>query len=106
MSEIPEIQSITSRLPKGTQIISICTDAADNPDTVKEVVKQYGLTYKILKVSDSLYNGIMKTIYAYPTTVFVNSRGEILGRPLMGVPRSNPGETYLKLLKQYQAEVK
>jgi|GEM_PF-619590 len=103
MGELPEIQAIVGKLPERTQIISVCSDASDDPDYAADVVKKEGLTYPVLKPDDSLNKCLLDYIEGFPTTLFADSQGKLIGEPIIGVPKGNPGETYLQTIKDRQA---
>ncbi|GHS99652.1 hypothetical protein AGMMS50276_23680 [Synergistales bacterium] len=97
--EMPDLGELGRSMPKGSRLVGFLIDAA--PSDTKVISK----ALNILKKSNADFTQILltkdikpyleKNIEAIPTTIFVNSKGEIVGKPLVG---SRPG-------REYRAEV-
>ena len=84
--EMPVFAQLKERLPEKVNIISICTDAADDPEAVEEILASANANYPTLHASDELYNGLLRYAYAFPTALFVDNEGKPIGQPIIGLP--------------------
>lgn len=88
IQEMPQLEKISNDLKaKGVGFVGICVDAED-PSLKAEgekILKQAGVTYPNLitdhsEAIDKYLNGIV----AFPTTLFVDKEGNIVGEPMVG----------------------
>lgn len=83
--ELPELAEIHSRLQeKGCGIIGILQDG-DEPDKIdlaKSLVKENGIVYPNVIISDDM--GFLGMVTSYPTSFFVDQEGRILCYPISG----------------------
>lgn len=89
ISEMPMLQELSEDLKgKSVGMVGICTDADYSPDLLEDaqnLVKENNLTYPNLLVSDDqAFRSYIDEIFAYPTTIFVDKEGNIVGEPLIG----------------------
>ena len=85
LREMADIKMIRSDLPENANVISICADAYEAPQELKEIVEFFQLDFPILKMtSDQLKQ--FYSVIGYPTTLFVGSDGTILDVQV-GVPK-------------------
>ncbi len=94
LREMPYLGELfTEYADKGLQIIGIVVDiptAADGtPDegmltTAKELIEETGAAYLHILPSEDLVKAKLGTVYAVPTTYFVNSQGQIQGDEIIG----------------------
>lgn len=82
--EMPDIQAASEQLPENANIISICTDAQENEELAAEIAEKAGIQFEVLMAKDKL-EGQVKAITSLPTTVFVDSKGNLIGEPIVGV---------------------
>lgn len=83
--EMPDIQAAFEQLPENANIISVCTDAGENEALAGQIVETTGAKYMVL-VPDSDTAKQFSSIHAYPTTLFVDSKGQQIGSPITGAP--------------------
>ena len=83
--ELPELQAISTRLAeKDCAVVGLLYDG-DDPDALeaaKSIMEENGVTYTVLlppQTVDDLF-----PLEAFPTTLFVNSEGVIVGEPIVG----------------------
>lgn len=84
IDEMPDIAKLYNNLPKGSNIISICTDSADNKDCLdlaKKVMKKSDAEFKTLIPDKVLKENLIKNVYVFPTTIFIDSNGKVVGTP-------------------------
>ena len=94
LQELPGLEAI-SRSENGTdfQVIGIVHDLYDPEtgetdrdafETADYIKGEMALTFTNLIPDAALYDGILSTLYAFPTTFFVDSAGNVIGDPVVG----------------------
>jgi thiol-disulfide isomerase/thioredoxin len=93
INEMPELGELKAEMEdKGVNIVGIVVDvqqsdgsiSEDMVATAKDIVEQTGADYTHLLPSDSLNNALLYGVSAVPTTVFVDSQGNIVGDAYVG----------------------
>ena len=88
IGEMPELGAWDKEMPKDAQIIGIVCDAKNEKDK-----KTADAAVKILESSNAKFINLLpseeimkylETVDAVPTTIFVDSEGNILGSPVIG----------------------
>ena len=95
-AEMPELEAIWQEYgAKGAGVIGICLDGYKEKRLAdaKKVATEGGVTYPMLACTEELEKSLMSIVAAYPTTVFVNEKGEIIGEPVIGVKTNVYRET-------------
>lgn len=90
MQEIDEKYS-----DKGVRVLAILAD--NEVDTAKEILELKGGKYKNIITTESLIDGFLDQIMYVPTTLIVNSRGELMGEVIAG---SRTAEEFSKLIDE------
>ena len=97
--ELPELAEIHSRLQaKGCGIIGILQDGdeADKVELAKSLVKENGIGYPNVLLSDDM--DFLETVSSFPTSFFVDREGRIVSYPISGAAVDKYEETVDKLL--------
>lgn len=94
VNELPELQELYENLDANVNLISICTDLDEQRDTAQLLVDEYGINFDILAPDDGLDSAILNRITSFPTTIFVDSDGTIVGTPILGAPPQDVVATY------------
>ena len=92
IDEMPDLGNLGRTMPEGTQLIGIILDVGDKKtlELGKKILKQANADFmQILPVYEM--NSYLRTVSAVPTTIFVDSQGNIVGAPLVG---SRPESAY------------
>lgn len=100
---MPELEKLYQNRPEGFGIISICVDAVDGERELKlakKIVKNEGLSFETLLPDDTLKSALTDRTTAFPTTVFVDSKGKNVGDVYLG------SEEYDYLLEEAKARLK
>lgn len=87
IKEMPDIQSLCEELKKeNINVIGIVADTPNDENEVlaKNIVKQKGVRYENIIPDEKLKKGILSTVSGVPTTIFVDSKGNIVGKPIVG----------------------
>ena len=88
IAEMPEIEALYEELPENYNIITICSDAADERETALEELEQVGATFTTIEGNEELEEKVMTYITGYPTTFFVDRNGKVIGKLQVGAPGS------------------
>ena len=102
--ELPDLQKVFENSAKNINLISICTDGKEDLELTKEILEKKEVTFKTLVASESLNENVLNNISATPTTVLVDSEGNIIGEPIVGAFSSDSEENiseYNKLIESY-----
>ncbi|MCL2496692.1 MAG: TlpA family protein disulfide reductase [Clostridiales bacterium] len=95
--ELPDLAEMADNMPPGTQLIGLVGDAV-NKDTVELaqlIAKETGAAFPHI-VPDKVLNDYLRyNIAAYPTTLFINRDGNIVGEPLVGARSRDQYEAFL-----------
>lgn len=85
VSEMPELEEIyKERKDAGFNLIGIVTDGETALEDAKFILDKKGVNFANIIMEKSLEEGFVSKISGTPTTVFVNSKGEIVGEPILG----------------------
>jgi thiol-disulfide isomerase/thioredoxin len=99
IQEMPELQKLYETLPDNVNMITICVDSNDEPELAKEITKESGCTFQTLYPNEQLEQSLLKEVTAYPTTLFFDRNGNLVGNSELGVPGENPSEKYMKMIE-------
>ena len=101
IGELAELNRLNQEyLPKGAQVIGIVYDA-DNEDLIEEaaeILSDFRVEY-INLIPNKEIKEIFK-VQSFPSTYFVNDKGEVLGEPIFGAEIAK----YKERLDQYLAD--
>ncbi len=101
VDEMPELQKLYESLPADTNLISICTDALDEPELAQRIVDETGVKFPVVVVENQLDMGFLMAVTGYPTTLFVDSEGNLVGDPIVGVPSlDNAADAYRQAIEE------
>jgi len=104
INELPDLQKMSESMPEGTQLISIVGDA-DNEEKLKlaiKIARDAGVTFTSLVPDNPLKQYLDNNMVAYPTTLFVDSAGKIIGEPIIG---ERGMSVYKEILNDRMAQV-
>ena len=96
-AEMPELAKLTAQLPERVLQLGLCIDGTIQADAAKQIVESAGGTYDNLLPSESFEELLGKVAYI-PTTVFLSSKGELVGEMEVGVPQGDVVEGYLNMI--------
>lgn len=86
IKELPDLQAMSEVMPEGAQLISIVGDA-DNEESLKlaqRIATDTGVSFPSIVPDSPLKQYLDDNMVAYPTTLFVDSAGRIVGEPIIG----------------------
>lgn len=105
VGEMPELQKLYENLPEGTNLISICTDGEQENELAKKILSETGAKFKTVAANDEMNQGFLAGVQSLPTTFFVDSEGNIVGDPILGVPGDDAAEAYKAAIEERLASM-
>ena len=99
LKEMPSLAMLQKKLPKNIQLITICLDANKPTNDIDAILVRSKLDGITLVSGKGDLNKLMRQITKMPTTVFVDSKGNMVLPELIGSPK-NLEETYISLINQ------
>lgn len=93
--EMKDLAKLYDSLPKNINMITICTDAKDQPDLAQKIIDSANGKFKVVIPDDKLKESLLDSIDALPTTVFVDKDGNFVGKPIVGVPGKDAEAAYM-----------
>lgn len=104
IEEMPGLELLHNSLPEGVNLIGICLDGDFSAEVAKQIMDESGVTFPVLLNSDSLTQSLTGYVSSLPTTVFVDSKGNLVGQGIAGVPAlgsdQEVADAYLKLIDE------
>ena len=104
IEEMPGLELLHNSLPEGVNLIGICLDGDFNAEVAKQIMDESGVTFPVLLNSDSLTQSLTGYVSSLPTTVFVDSKGNLVGQGIAGVPAlgsdQDVADAYLELIDE------
>lgn len=87
IEEMPTLQTLSETYKEdGLQVIGIVSDVTEaNNATVQDILDTTGVTYPQILASDELKDNFLGNIQSVPTTIFVDAKGELIGKPYVGM---------------------
>ena len=102
IAEMPELGEIARSMPADAQIIGLICDASEDSthqiQRAQEITGQAGANFVNIVPDENLLN-FLSGVEAVPTTIFVNSKGEVVGRAIIGADIEGYKDELQKLLK-------
>lgn len=103
--EMPDLSALSKKLPERVLLLGLCIDGQLQSESAKRIVEDAGGGYTTLLPSEN-YNGILDQISYIPTTVFLNSKGELVGDMHVGIPQGDTVEGYLAMINSRLEKLK
>lgn len=101
--EMPDIQKLyEEEKVNGINVMGVVADVRDEQDTdmksiAKKIVSEKGVKYENIIADKNLAEYFSEVSQAVPTTIFVDSKGKIVGDPVIGMRTK---EEYKSIIKQ------
>ncbi len=101
VAEMPHLQSVYEQLPEGANMLTIAGDASSERELAENILSEAGATFDSIVLNYSLYASIYPNITAFPTTIFLDSEGNLVGDPIIGVPQGDDvADAYLEQIEE------
>ncbi len=101
VGEMPELQKVYESLPEGVNLLGVCIDAAEEPELAAQIIEKTGVKYENIVANNAMNEGFLSYIQAYPTTIFVDEEGNLVGEPIIGVPTNDAEQAYLEAIDEH-----
>lgn len=101
IGEMPELGELARNMPADAQLIGLVCDAEDDSPQIqeaKEILRDAGANFVNIVPDENLMR-FLNDVDAVPTTIFVNSKGEIVGQKIVGADVDGYKDELAKLLK-------
>lgn len=86
IDEMDELQALYEQLPDNVNMITICADANEEKALAQRILDDNGATFTTLVGNESLQKALLQYVSGYPTTVFVDGSGQVVGDIQQGAP--------------------
>lgn len=84
-TEMPDLAAYEKALPDNVQLITICIDAGNDWEGTKAFLDSCGYEGVTIVGGDESLSAVVTSVQSFPTTVFVNSKGEVKGSSIIGM---------------------
>ncbi len=107
VEEMPALAELYNNLPENVNTITICGDASDEPELTKEILDSVNAKFITLEGNKDLEKCLLDSVTAFPTTIFVDSKGNLVGTPQVGAPGGEDEivEGYTKLINKALSKI-
>ena len=89
--ELPDIAAFAKALPDNVQVVTVCLDGAWDEEAAKTVLSGAGFEGVTLLSGDGDFLSLCSSLMYTPTTVFVDSEGNLLGDAIIGAQEDLSG---------------
>lgn len=86
IEEMRELERLQTMLPENANLLSICADGSDAPEKMNQILSENNCGFQTLVDGNSLNGAVLNNISMYPTTLFVDNEGNVVGQPQIGTP--------------------
>ncbi|SHH44823.1 Thiol-disulfide isomerase or thioredoxin [Caloranaerobacter azorensis DSM 13643] len=98
IEELPDLQALHTEMKnKGVNIIGIVADGINNEIYALDILRKSGVTFVNIIPNEKFVNDFVGRITVVPVSIFVNSKGEIVGEIVIG---SRSKEGYKKIIEE------
>lgn len=106
LEEMPSFVELKNSLPENANLITICDDAAIETELVSLILDLIKPNFTTLVATEDMYSNILSQVYAFPTTFFIDSEGNMVGEPVVGVPSlDDPAGAYYDITMERLASI-
>lgn len=84
VEELPALANLHKNLPKNVNLITICSDGSEAKSNAKSILNESGAKFVTVCGDKTIQETVLKNITSYPTTIFVDRNGDIIGQPVLG----------------------
>ena len=102
IAEMPELGEMARALPADAQIIGLVCDASEKSSQIQkaiQITREANADFVNI-IPDAQLLKFMENVEAVPTTIFINSKGEVVGKAVIGADVEGYKNELEKLLKQ------
>jgi len=102
IAEMPELGEMARNLPADAQIIGLVCDASENSVQIQraqKILQEANADFVNIIPNEQLIK-FTENVEAVPTTIFINSKGEVVGTAIIGANVEGYKDELQKLLKK------
>lgn len=85
VEEMPELADFAAKLPENVQFVTVCLDGDEAPKEAKAILKEAGFRGRTIVSGEGDFLIVCDRIQYTPTTVLVDSEGNLIGDEMVGV---------------------
>ncbi len=104
IEEMPGLAKFHDSLDDNVNMLTICVDYEADPKFAEDILTQSNANFTTLKPNDSLFESVLGKAQALPTTIFVDSEGNIVGDVILGAPNVETDEEVVEHYTNYVSE--
>ncbi|MBR1764320.1 MAG: TlpA family protein disulfide reductase [Ruminococcus sp.] len=93
INEMPELAEFRAELPDNVALWTWCLDGSFYPDLTREIMNDAGFDGITLIAAEGDMASLGSTLMYTPTTIFVDSEGNIMGNAIIGAGNVKQGYT-------------
>ena len=104
--EMPELEELYQEMKdKGVNIVGIVSDGDDEKriENIEKIIEMTGVTYSNIIPDKVLKKGLLSQVIGFPTTMFFDSEGNIVGKEIVGAASK---ENYKKAIEERLVNIK
>jgi len=97
--EMPELQKLSREMKdQGVAVVGIIGDTPDeeNEETARAIIAEKGVEFTNIIPDEAIIGDLLIYIEAYPTSIFVDGEGNIVGAPVVG---ARAAEDYKEIIE-------
>lgn len=84
VDEMPDLAAFDKALPDNVQMVTVCLDGEGNEESAKSILSEAGYEGVTLLSGDGDFKGVCDNIQYTPTTVIVDTDGNLVGDAVIG----------------------
>lgn len=88
VKEMPELAELYDLLPENMNLITICSDASTQEELANAILDDASANFQTVISNDEINSTILSRITAFPTSVFVDNKGDVV-YAVEGAPNSD-----------------
>ncbi len=96
IDEMDELAELYKGLSDNLNMITICYDGDTQRELAMQILEEKGATFDTVVADDTVRSTILSSYMVFPTTVFVDRNGNIVGDLMLGGPSRDIVETYMQ----------
>lgn len=105
IKEMDGLEALYKQLPENVNMLTVCVDAQEEMQLAEEILDKTGATFQTLVGNDSLQETLLQYVSGYPTTVYVDKDGNVVGDVQQGAPGRDVVAGYQALIENCLALV-
>lgn len=103
LEEMPQIAELESSRPDNIGLVLLCADAHDEPEYMQEILDEEGFKGTCIVSEDGDLGKLVGKLQFVPTTIFVDSEGNLVAEPVVG-GSADPKAIYYEQINKYFEE--